>query len=128
MSTARDASHDRAGLWTLVAPPVVWAAHFLGSYITAAIWCAKLAGPAGSLGPARALILAYTVVAVVVVAILGWRGYRRHAHGDEGLPHDVDSAPSRRRFLGFATFLLSLLSAVAILYAATAVAFIEDCR
>ena len=31
-------------LWTLIVPPSVWAAHFLFSYLWAAIRCAKLGG------------------------------------------------------------------------------------
>jgi hypothetical protein len=31
-------------LWLLVASPVIWAAHFLLCYGTAAVWCAKVAG------------------------------------------------------------------------------------
>ena len=37
-------------LWFLIAAPIMWAAHFLLCYLTAAIWCAKLAGPDGALG------------------------------------------------------------------------------
>ena len=31
-------------LWTLIVPPTVWAAHFLFSYLWAAIHCAKVGG------------------------------------------------------------------------------------
>jgi hypothetical protein len=115
-------------LWLLAASPTIWAAHFLLSYCTAAIWCAKLAGPDGSLSRARAIIGVYTVLALAGVGIIGWRGWRRHRLAGSDLPHDDDSPEDRHRFLGFAAALLSGLSAVAILYEALAVVLIERCR
>src|SRR5690606_31106847 len=41
--------------WVLIAP-VVWALHFLITYITAAFWCAKIQPAEGPLGLARALV------------------------------------------------------------------------
>ena len=38
--------------WRLASAPVIWALHFLLSYATAAVWCAKVAGPDGALGAA----------------------------------------------------------------------------
>lgn len=116
-------------LLTLVAPPLLWAAHFLLSYGTAALHCAKLAEVGGSLGAARWVIVAYTVVALALVGWLGWRGYerRRSAAGSA-----ADSAPggalARQRFLGFTTALLAGLSALAIVYGALVLAFVRSCR
>lgn len=116
-------------LFALAAPPLVWAAHFVISYSTAAIYCAKLAGPDGSLGPARVAIGVYTAVALAAVAFCGLRGYRRHrARGGALSPHDDDSPMGRHRFLGFATLLLAGLSALAIAYASLVVLFVRSCR
>lgn len=115
-------------LWMLVASPTIWAAHFLSSYVTAAVWCAKLAGPGGSLATAQVTIGVYTVFALAGILMISRIGWRRHRDADSSLPHDRDSPADRRRFLGFATLLLSGLSAVAVLYAALAVWFIGDCR
>lgn len=115
-------------LWTLAASPALWAAHFLVSYCTAAIWCAKFVGEDGSLSVVRMAIAVYTVLALAGVGIIGWRGWKRHRLGASTLPHDSDSPEDRHRFLGFATLLLSGLSAIAILYAALAVVFIGSCR
>jgi hypothetical protein len=109
-------------LWLLVASPVIWAAHFLLCYGTAAVWCAKVAGYA-----ARIAIVIYTVLALSAVSAIGWIGYRRHSFGIAELPHDDDTPEDRHRFLGFATALLSALSAVAILYEAFVVVFIDRC-
>ena len=33
---------EKESLWVLTAAPTIWAVHLLLSYITAAVWCAKL--------------------------------------------------------------------------------------
>jgi len=50
------------------------------------------------------------------------------AGGTEATTHDLDTPEDRHRFLGFATLLLSGLSAVAVLYAAFAATFFDTCR
>lgn len=117
----------KENLWLLIVSPSIWAVHFLLSYITAAIWCAKFAR-AESLGPVRWAIGIYTLVALVGVVIIGWAGYRRHRFGRAPATHNLDSPQDRHRFLGFANFLLSALSAVAILYAALVVLFFGNCH
>ena len=120
----------------LTIAPTIWAAHLLLSYVTGAIWCAKFAGPAGSLGSVRTAVAWYTAIALTGIAAVGIEGYRRHRYssagpargGAEATPHDLDSPEDRHRFLGFATLLLASLSAVAVSYAAMAAAFFETCR
>lgn len=114
-------------LWLLTIAPAIWTAHFLSSYLTAAIWCAKMADPGGSLQEVRLAIAAYTLLALIGICITGWIGYRRHSFGGV-TPHDFDTAEDRHGFLGFATLLLSALSAAATLYVAMAAVFIETCR
>jgi hypothetical protein len=134
--TTASTTPDRDSLWLLTVAPTVWAAHLLLSYVTAAIWCAKFAGPTGSLNGIPQAIAWYTAVALVAIAIVGWEGWRRHrypstplaADGTETTTHDLDSPEDRHRFLGFATLLLSGLSGVAVLYAAMAATFFDTCR
>jgi hypothetical protein len=121
-------AEQHQSLLLLTASPVVWAVHFLLCYITAAIWCEKLAGLDKSLWEVRLAIAAYTVVALVVIGTVGWIGYRRHSFGSADLPHDDDTPEDRHRFLGFSTLLLSGLSAVATLYAALVAVFIGSCH
>lgn len=116
---------ERESLWRLTASPVIWAAHFLLSYITAAIWCAKIGG---SLESVRIAIAVYTVVALGGIVVAGWQGFRRHRFGTATVPHDFDTPEDRHRFLGFATLLLSALSAVATIYVALAAVFMATCR
>ena len=120
-------SEKNESLLFMVAGPTTWAAHFLLSYATAAIWCAKVAGPGGSLGSARLAIFLYSLAALAVVSVVGWIGKRRHSLGQSELPHDDDTPEDRHRFLGFATLLLSALSGVAILYETLIIIFIDRC-
>lgn len=115
-------------LWFLIASPTIWATHFLLSYITAAIWCAKVADRFDSLAPVRWAIVAYTVAALVGIGINGWKALHRHRTGPGLLPHDSDTPADRHQFLGFATALLAGLSAIATVFAALVVLYFEDCR
>jgi len=121
-------SEKRQSLWLLTASPSIWAAHFLLSYATASIWCAKNAGPASSLAPVQVAIALYTVLALGGIGIVARLGYRRQRFGIGDSAHAADTAGDRHRFLGFATYWLSGVSAVAVLYAALVVFFFETCH
>jgi hypothetical protein len=117
-----------SSLWRLTGGPLVWAAHFLLSYVTVAIVCAKATGPDMPLGATRIALLVYTVLAVAGIVVLGWRALRQHMWGHGRLPHDDDSPGDRHRFLGFATLLLCGLSLVAVVFTAMAMVVIGTCR
>jgi hypothetical protein len=119
---------DRSSLWLLTIAPTIWAAHLLSCYVTAAVWCAKFAAAEGALDGVRTAVASYTAVALVGIGFVGWNGFRRHSYGTEATTHDLDTPEDRHRFLGFATLLLSGLSAVAVLYAAFAATLFETCR
>lgn len=121
-------SEKSESLWPLVISPAIWAGHFLLSYITAAIWCGKWASRDAELGPVRWAIAGYTLVALIGIGLTGWHGLRRHRRGTESPPHDYDTPGDRHGFLGYATVLLSALSAVATVFAALVTVFFEDCR
>ena len=123
-----DTAESARSLWMLTLAPSIWAAHLLLSYTTAAIWCEKIAGPSGALGLVRTAIGCYTVVALLGISLVAWRGLRWHRHGTETTTHDLDTPEDRHRFLGFATLLLAGLSALATLYAAFAAAFFRGCN
>lgn len=124
---ADNLSESKDSILLLTLGPLIWAAHLLLSYATASIWCAKVVGVGGSLATTRDAILVYTLVALAGTAAIAWIGYRRHRLGDSSLPHDDDTAEDRHRFLGFATFLLASLSAVAIVYAGLVALFFRSC-
>jgi len=121
-------THERnQSLWLLVVSPTIWAMHFLACYLTAAIWCAKYAGPDRSLGIVRELIAVYTVIALVGIFLSGFVGYNRHRFQHPTMSHERDTPEDRHRLLGLATVLLSGLSAIATLFVALAAYFIEKC-
>jgi hypothetical protein len=130
MSEAR--SHplpeDHGYLWLLAAPPAIWAAHFLASYVTAAVWCARFAGRDGVVGGVSTAILWFTAVALGAIGFVGWGAYQRHTHEGKETPHHEDTPEDRHRFLGYATLLLSGLSAVATIFSALAASFFETCQ
>lgn len=121
-------AEEHEHLFRLTAAPLLWAVHFLLSYCTAAVWCAKFVGTDGSLANIRVAIALYTVVTLVGITVIGWRGFQRHSFEGSTLPHDFDSHADRHRFLGFATLLLAGLSALATVYVAMAAVFIESCH
>ena len=112
----------------LAASPTVWAAHFTICYVTGAIWCAKAPDAITPLGGVRTAVFVATLLALAGIALTGWWGYRAHALGDASVPHDDDTPEDRHRFMGFATLLLSGLSALAVIYAALVVVFIRTCE
>jgi hypothetical protein len=128
MKTENEISEQNQSLWMLLASPAIWTVHFLLSYSTAAIWCGMVVGRDGSLWSIRLAIAGYTVVALIAIGITGCFGFRRHRLGSETLPHDADTPEDRHRFLGFATLLLSGLSAVATVYVGLAAVFIGSCN
>jgi hypothetical protein len=119
---------ENQSLWLLAAAPLFWAAHFLLSYITAAIWCAKYAGPDGSLSGVRIAIGVYTAIALLGIGVTARIAWRKHRYAGASEPLDADSPAGRHRFMGHATLLLAALSAVATLYAALAAVFIRSCQ
>ena len=116
-------------LWLLVVSPAIWSAHFLASYLTAALWCAKLGDSSASFGGARLAIGIYTLLALLGIATVAWIGFRRHDARPvpHEVPHDADTEEDRHGFLGFATLLLSALSAVATIFVALVAVFIGSC-
>ena len=127
MHEGKHVPEQRESLWMLTVSPGLWVLHLLASYITAAIWCAKHAGPDMSLGFVRGAVGGYTVVALLGIAVTGWVGFRRQK-GDDPTPHDGDTPRDRHQFLGFAVLLLSGLSFFATVYVALVIIFFDTCH
>ena len=115
-------------LWLLTFSPAIWALHLMLCYLTAAIWCAKVAGPGGPLDGVRLAVAGYTVIALVGIGVVFFVGWKRHQEGDSLLPHEDDTPEDRHSFLGLATVLLSGLSGVAAIYTAIVALIVETCR
>jgi hypothetical protein len=111
----------------ITAGPLVWMLHFLASYATVSVWCARFSSTAGDPGPVPTLVAVYTIVALTIIALVGWNGRQRHVLDGGAPPHDADTPEDRHRFLGFATMLLAGLSGVATIYSALAVFILRSC-
>ena len=116
--------HRYSSLWHMIAAPIVWAIHFGTVYG----WTAAICARAGAPGAARSGISVATLVALAAIAWLGWRAwlqwdYRPHAPR----LHDVPTTEARREFLGHAAWLLSIVSAIGVIFVALPAIFIESC-
>jgi len=113
----------RVTLWTLIVPPTVWAAHFLFSYLWAAISCAK----AGRFATFPWLFVIGTVLALAAIALSGWIAWHQERMAQTPPPHEKGTDIDRLRFLAKSTLLLAGLSFVAVLFTALPVVFLADC-
>ncbi|WP_339613390.1 hypothetical protein [uncultured Rubinisphaera sp.] len=115
-------------LWLIFMPPLTWAVHFMACYLTAAIWCAKFSDTSAHFATVRIAIAIYTAVALAIIGGIGGYGFLQHRHITGKTPHDDDTPLDRHRFLGFATFLLALLSAIATIFVATVAVIFGSCE
>ena len=121
-----DVDEPRQSLWSLTMGPAIWAGHFLASYAAAAVWCGN-AGAHARFGSVMVVFAVVTLLALAAVTWVAWGGWTRYNHGEAVPSHHKDTPEDRHRFLGLATLLLAVLSAVSILYTAAAVAMLRGC-
>lgn len=76
----------------------------------------------------RIAVAILTGLAIVMITFVAFISFRQHRMGDAPLPHDFDSQDDQQRFLGFAAFLLSLLSIIATLFTASVFVFLGACH
>jgi hypothetical protein len=127
--TMPDAGVPGESLWAMIVSPTIWAIHFLACYIVAAIFCAKAGTPSVDLATIRWWIAGFTVLALGGIAASGIQAFRLgHFVEGKAAPHDADTIHDRRRFLAYATLLLSGLSFVATLFVALPAVFVGSCR
>lgn len=127
---------ERDSLFTLIAGPLVWVAHFLSLYLFTAIACAQGFFRQEFLGIGVVPLFggAVSVIAVALIAdglVLSWRRWR-------GLPSDGAPAPlpphdgadvaSRRRFMAYAGLLLSGLALIATVWETLPILFFATCE
>lgn len=114
-------------LWFLIAGPTIWAGHFLVSYVSAAIYCAKDAPP-HDMDLVQGIIAAATIAALAGIVLAGWLAARKWQIGVKGWrQHGAATLEDRQRFMGHATWLLCALSAVATIYVALPAIFAASC-
>lgn len=114
----------RVTLWTLIVPPTTWAAHFLFSYLWAAVSCAKL-GVWARFPTAFAIGTLAALLVILGAGLIAWTQARTPG---TPAPHDTGTDSDRLRFLAYSTLLLSGLSFVAVVFTALPVIVLGDCR
>ena len=128
MSRWFDRAQQRASnLWALIAPPTIWALHFLFCYVYAAIRCAK-GGALQPLDDVRVVVAIATLVALVPVLMSGYVAWAQARLEGGTPPHDESTRDDRHRFLGAAKLLRAGLSVVAIVYTAIPAFMFPECR
>ena len=120
--------NTRDNLWTLIAPPTIWAAHFALSYGSVAYGCAPNDDIFAGIFGLRLVVGGLTAAALVAIGYIFARALREWRSNGGTIPHDADSAEVRERFLEFSTVLLAGLSLIAVIYTALPVALMVDCR
>lgn len=113
-------------LWPLFAGPVAWTAHFLVSYVGAAVYCAKL-GQAADVWPLRVGLGVATVIALAFIGLAAHHGFHQW-RVERDTVQDQPTATDRRQLLGQAAILLCGLSAVATLYQTLPAVFFRSCQ
>jgi hypothetical protein len=114
---------EHQSLWLIVISPGIWTAHFVVSYVGSALWCGK---GGESTGLVTLGIVVLGIVALAGIAYTGLAGWRKHRHSEGEPPHGEDTPEDRHRFLGFATVLLSGLSALATLFVVLSAVLVES--
>ncbi len=121
----REFREERESLWRITLAPATWAVHFVICYAAAAVVCAKAPD---SIGTLRLGIGALTLLALGLIGWLGWRAWVQwdvRTTGDYRNP--LGEAEDRHQFLGHAAVLLSVISALGVLYVALPALFIRSC-
>lgn len=122
----REFREEAESLWRITLAPGTWAAHFVLSYGAAAVVCAKAPAWAGAL---RLGIGALTVLALALIAWLGWRAWVQWDVRNTGdYQNALGKAEDRHEFLGHAAVLLALISALGVIYVGLPALMITDCR
>ncbi|RLQ89538.1 hypothetical protein D8780_09625 [Notoacmeibacter ruber] len=123
-------AEEASSLWLITLSPLAWAIHFILSYGGAALYCARFAPAEFDPVPFMRLSIAgITVLALAVIGYVAWVSWRQWDYLDD---YDYDHAKAvgedRHEFLGHAAFLLSIMSAIAVIYVAMPAIFMETCR
>lgn len=127
---------ERDSLFSLIVGPMVWVAHFLTVYITAAIACAhgffedELFGiPIVLLiGGGATLVAIALIVDALIISVRRWRGRPFDGEIEPLPPHDSNDVASRRRFMAYAGVLLSGISLIATVWESLPLIFFASCR
>lgn len=118
---------EASSLWLIVLAPVLWAVHFVAVYGLTAMTCAKFGTPE-AVTLLRIAIAVLTFVALGGIGMVGIKSWRQWDYlADHDYSHHLPTGEHRHEFLGHAAFLLSVMSAIAVVYTALPAVFIGTC-
>lgn len=127
---------ERDSLFSLIAGPLVWTAHFLTLYIFTAIACAhgffhqEVLGVrvVPLVGGAVTLVAVALILDAAVLSYRRWRGMPSEGQPAPLPPHDANDVASRRRFMAYAGLLLSGLALIATIWETLPIVFFATCE
>lgn len=122
-------SEETSSLWLITFAASIWAVHFVLAYAAAAVVCAKSGGDPEAVLMLRLGIGVLTVLALAGIGFVGWRSWLQWDFLDDYRHvHDLAEEEDRHEFLGHASFLLSIISFIGVIYVTLPVVFIGTCR
>jgi hypothetical protein len=127
---------ERDSLFSLIAGPLVWSAHFLSLYVFTAIACAhgffhdEIFGMrvVPLVGGAITLVAVALILDALVLSWRRWRGRPWDGEPEPLPPQDRNEVASRRRFMAHAGLLLSGLALIATIWETLPIVYFASCR
>lgn len=122
-------AEEADSLWLITFAGSIWAVHFLVCYCATAVICAKLGGDAAAILMLRLALGGVTLVALAGIAFVGWRSWLQWDFLDDwDYVHNLARKEDRHEFLGHASFLLSIISFIGVIYVSLPALFLETCQ
>ena len=125
----RTLAEEADSLWLITFAGSIWAVHFLVCYCATAVICAKLGGDAAAIQLLRLALGGFTLLALAGIGFVGWRSWVQWDFLDDwDYEHKLSENEDRHEFLGHASFLLSIISFIGVIYVSFPVLFLETCQ
>lgn len=125
----RTLNEEADSLWLITFAGSIWAVYFVVCYGATAGVCAKLAGDAAAIVTLRLALGGFTLLALAGIAFVAWRSWVQWDFLDDwNHEHDLAEKEDRHEFLGHASFLLSIISFIGVIYVSLPVLFLETCQ
>lgn len=125
----RTFAEEADSLWLITLACSTWAIHFVICYGAAAFVCAKWSSDPGMITNMRVGLGIITVLALGGVSYIGWRSWVQWDFLDDyDYEHDLAEEEHRHEFLGHASFLLSIISFIGVIYVSLPILFLETCQ
>ena len=125
----RSFREEADSLWLITFAASIWAVHFVVCYGATATVCAKLGGDPTAVLMLRLTLGAFTVGSLAGIAFVGWRSWVQWDFlGDGDREHDLAREEDRHEFLGHASFLISIISLIGVIYVSLPLVVLETCQ